>query len=54
VRYEGLPIDRPRGRIVASPSTWATTVVFRVVDLVTGHTATGGAFENPSASAAAT
>jgi uncharacterized 2Fe-2S/4Fe-4S cluster protein (DUF4445 family) len=48
VRYEGVPIDRPRGRILGlALDVGTTTIVFRVIDLLTGHTVTGGAFENP-------
>ena len=38
----------PRGRVLGlAIDVGTTTVVFRVVDLLTGHTVTGGAFENP-------
>jgi uncharacterized 2Fe-2S/4Fe-4S cluster protein (DUF4445 family) len=48
VRYEGIPIDRPRGRILGlAIDVGTTTVVFRVIDLASGHTVSGGAFENP-------
>jgi uncharacterized 2Fe-2S/4Fe-4S cluster protein (DUF4445 family) len=48
VRYDGAPLDRHRGWVLGlAIDVGTTTVVFRVIDLVTGHTATGGAFENP-------
>ena len=48
VRYDGIPLDPPRGRVLGlAIDAGTTTVVFRVIDLVTGHTVTGGAFENP-------
>ena len=48
VRYAGIPIDLPRGRVLGlAIDVGTTTVVFRVIDLLTGHTVTGGAFENP-------
>ena len=48
VLYDGLPLDRARGRLLGlAIDVGTTTVVFRVIDLVSGHTVTGGAFENP-------
>ena len=48
VRYEGIPIDLPRGQVLGlAIDVGTTTVVFRVIDLTSGHTLTGGAFENP-------
>ena len=48
VRYDGVLLDQARGRLLGlAIDVGTTTVVFRVVDLQTGHTVTGGAFENP-------
>jgi uncharacterized 2Fe-2S/4Fe-4S cluster protein (DUF4445 family) len=48
VRYDGAPLDTDRGqRLGLAIDVGTTTVVFRVLDLSTGHTVTGGAFENP-------
>jgi uncharacterized 2Fe-2S/4Fe-4S cluster protein (DUF4445 family) len=48
VRYEGIPIDRPRGRALGlAIDVGTTTVVFRIVDLTDGRTVSGGALENP-------
>ena len=48
VLYDGAPIDHARGRLLGlAIDVGTTTVVFRVIDLVTGRTVTGGAFENP-------
>ncbi len=48
VLYEGVPLDRVRDRLLGlAIDVGTTTVVFRVIDLVSGHTQTGGAFENP-------
>ena len=48
VRYAGTPIDEDRGRCLGlAVDVGTTTVVFRVVDLRSGRTVTGGAFENP-------
>ncbi len=48
VLYEGAPLDQARGRLLGlAIDVGTTTVVFRIVDLETGHTVTGGAFENP-------
>ena len=48
VLYDGVPMDHARDRLLGlAIDVGTTTVVFRVIDLVSGHTVTGGAFENP-------
>jgi uncharacterized 2Fe-2S/4Fe-4S cluster protein (DUF4445 family) len=48
VRYDGIPIDLPRAHVLGlAVDIGTTTVVFRLIDLVTGQVVAGGALENP-------
>jgi uncharacterized 2Fe-2S/4Fe-4S cluster protein (DUF4445 family) len=48
VRYDGLPIDMRRSNVLGlAVDIGTTTVVFRIVDLLTGVAVAGGALENP-------
>lgn len=48
VRYAGQPIDLRRKHVLGlAIDIGTTTVVFQVIDLVSGHAVAGGALENP-------
>jgi len=48
IRYDGIPIDLPRGHVLGlAIDIGTTTVVFRLIDLLTGAVVGGGALENP-------
>ena len=48
VRYDGIPIDLPRRHVLGlAIDIGTTTVVFRLIDLVSGAVVGGGALENP-------
>lgn len=48
VRYAGQPIDLRRSHVLGlAIDIGTTTVVFQVIDLLTGEAVAGGAFENP-------
>ena len=48
VRYAGQPIDLRRAHVLGlAIDIGTTTVVFQVIDLLTGHAVGGGALENP-------
>ena len=48
VLYDDEAFDQARDRVLGlAIDVGTTTVVFRVIDLQTGHTVSGGAFENP-------
>jgi uncharacterized 2Fe-2S/4Fe-4S cluster protein (DUF4445 family) len=48
VRYDGIPLDRPRAHVLGlAVDIGTTTVVFRLIDLLTGATVAAGALENP-------
>jgi uncharacterized 2Fe-2S/4Fe-4S cluster protein (DUF4445 family) len=48
VRYGGQPIDLRRNHVLGlAIDVGTTTVVFQIIDLLTGHAVAGGALENP-------
>lgn len=48
VRYAGQPIDLRRNQVLGlAIDVGTTTVVFQIIDLLTGHAVAGGALENP-------
>jgi uncharacterized 2Fe-2S/4Fe-4S cluster protein (DUF4445 family) len=48
VRYDGIPLDLPRDHVVGvAVDIGTTTVVFRLIDLLSGAVLAGGALENP-------
>ena len=48
VRYAGQPIDLRRNHVLGlAIDIGTTTVVFQIIDLLTGEAVAGGAFENP-------
>ncbi len=48
VHYGNVPVDRVRRHVLGlAVDIGTTTVVFQLIDLLTGHAVAGGAFENP-------